>query len=411
MYRTIFGQKNEPNSATMAASISAADFKDALSRYPAVIQTFSKKPREGALSLEDLDKFRYQVAPMNFSKNTGQNINLSELIKLVDWKLTHGVYRPSLRKLVASNTNEKIESSLNDAFTVYAKNPSDIATAIEKIKENLKGVGPATASLILAVHDPQNIVFFSDEVFRWLTADGKKVKIGYTTKEFETLSTAANTFMARINCTPIELEKVAFVLIKENEPVYEPKPKKEPSGRGRGRPPLPDSEKKAKKPTVPGRGRGRPPGAGVAKAKAAKAKSKKAEKTAKETGYTDAEEIHTKTSVTKKRGRPSLASEGNATPDYKKRGHPAKIEAEDTETKTPAIKKRGRPSLATTDGMATPASKKRGRPSLTAAGKAMPSTKNRRRPAKSEAEETETPASKKQKTTPVSSAERSGQKN
>ncbi|KAK2627481.1 hypothetical protein QTJ16_003447 [Diplocarpon rosae] len=351
----------------MAASISAADFQDALTRYPAVIQTFSKKPRGDALSLEDLDKFRYQVAPVNFSKNTGRNINLSDLIKLVDWKLTHGVYRPSLQKLVASNTNEKIESSLNDAFATYAKNPSDIATVIEKIKENLKGVGPATASLILAVHDPQNVVFFSDEVFRWLTADGKKVKIGYTTKEFETLSTAAKNFMARINCTPIELEKVAFVLVKENEPVYEPKPKKEPSGRGRGRPPLPDSEKKAKKPTVPGRGRGRPPGAGVAKAKAAKAKSTKAEKAAKETGNTDAEEeVHTKTSVTKKRGRPSLE---------------------------------------TTDGTATPASNKRGRPSLTAGGKVMPSTSNRRRPAELEAEkEIETSASKKQKTTPVSSA-------
>ncbi|PBP19319.1 hypothetical protein BUE80_DR009954 [Diplocarpon rosae] len=296
----------------MAASISAADFQDALTRYPAVIQTFSKKPRGDALSLEDLDKFRYQVAPVNFSKNTGRNINLSDLIKLVDWKLTHGVYRPSLRKLVASNTNEKIESSLNDAFATYAKNPSDIATVIEKIKENLKGVGPATASLILAVHDPQNVIFFSDEVFRWLTADGKKVKIGYTTKEFETLSTAANNFMARINCTPIELEKAAFVLVKENEPVYEPKPKKEPS------------------------------------AKAAKAKSTKAEKAAKETGNTDAEEeVHTKTSVTKKRGRPSLA---------------------------------------TTDGTATPASNKRGRPSLTAGEK-----------------EIETSASKKQKTTPVSS--------
>ncbi|KAI6713545.1 hypothetical protein PZA11_005815 [Diplocarpon coronariae] len=338
----------------MASSISVAEFKDALARYPAVIQTFSRKTKEGALSLEELDKFRYQVAPMNFSKNTGRNINMSDLKKLVDWKLTHGVYRPSLRKLVASNSDEQVEASLSDAFAVYAKNPSDIAAVIEKIKVDLKGVGPATASLILAVHDPQNVVFFSDEVFRWLTAGGKKVKIGYTTKEFETLFTEAKTFMSRIKCTPIELEKVAFVLIKENEPVYEPKPKKEPSGRGRGRPPLPDSEKKPKKPTVPGRGRGRPPGTGVAKAKAANPKSTKVQKAAK----------------------------GE---------QPDEAEAEEkTGNKNSASKKRGRPSLTTTDGSATPASKKRGRPSLT-----------------SEEKETNTPASTKPNTTPVSSAKRS----
>lgn len=62
------------------------------------------------------------------------------------------------------------------------------------------------------------------------------------------------------------MEKAAFVIIKENEPVKVSKPKPVPSGRPRGRPPLPDSEKKPKKPTVPGRGRGRPPGAGAKKA-------------------------------------------------------------------------------------------------------------------------------------------------
>jgi hypothetical protein len=92
-----------------------------------------------------------------------------------------------------------------------------------------------------------------------LCADGKKVSPKYTTKEFEEVFNEAKSFMARIKCSPIELEKAAFVLIKESEPVYEPKPKKEPSGLPRGRPPKPDSEKKPKKPTVPGRGRGRPP--------------------------------------------------------------------------------------------------------------------------------------------------------
>ena len=103
------------------------------------------------------------------------------------------------------------------------------------------------------------MIFFSDEGYRWLCADGKKASPKYTTKEFEELFSKAKTLMTKLRVSPIEVEKVAFVLIKENEPVYEPKPKKQPSGLPRGRPRKPESEKKVKKPTVPGRGRGRPP--------------------------------------------------------------------------------------------------------------------------------------------------------
>jgi hypothetical protein len=141
------------------------------------------------------------------------------------------------------------------------------------LSKPLKGVGPSTASLLLSIHDPQNVVFFSDELYRWLVTDGKKTTIKYETKEFRELFTKAQSFMARIKCSPQDLEKVAFTLIQENEPEHVPAPKKEPSGRPRGRPAKPDSEKKAKKPTVPGRGRGRPPGVNGAtpKAKAVKA--------------------------------------------------------------------------------------------------------------------------------------------
>jgi len=171
----------------------------------------------------------------------------------------HGTFRPTLPKLVASNSDEKIAAATKDAFTHYAQHPSDITIVLKKLSEPLKGIGPSTASLLLSIHDPANVVFFSDELYRWLCADGKKASPKYTTKEFEELFSKAKAFMSKIKCTPIELEKAAFVIIRENEPVYEPKPKKEPSGLPRGRPAKPDSEKKAKKPTVPGRGRGRPP--------------------------------------------------------------------------------------------------------------------------------------------------------
>jgi len=192
----------------------------------------------------------------------------------------HGIFRPSLPKQVASNSDEKIAAATKDAFQYYGEKPEDISGVLKKLSEPLKGVGPATASLLLAVHDPSNVVFFSDELYRWLCADGKKVSIKYTPQEFEDLFGKAKSFMSRIKCTPIELEKAAFVIIRESDPVPAPTPKKEPSGRARGRPKKPESEKKAKKepsglprgrpkkpesekkikkPTAPGAGRGRPP--------------------------------------------------------------------------------------------------------------------------------------------------------
>ncbi len=178
----------------------------------------------------------------------------------------HGKFRPTLPKLVAKNSDEDIKEATTAAFSHHASHPTDISGTLQKIYDPLKGVGPATASLILAVHDPENVIFFSDEAYRWLCADGEKASPKYTTKEFEELHAKAKALTSKLKVSPMEVEKVAFVIIKENEPVSVPKPKPVPSGRPRGRPPLPESEKKPKKPTVPGRGRGRPPMNGEKKA-------------------------------------------------------------------------------------------------------------------------------------------------
>ncbi|KUJ24199.1 uncharacterized protein LY89DRAFT_571761 [Mollisia scopiformis] len=308
----------------MASSITAAVFKDALSRYGTVLKGMVKTPaKEGQTSLEELDKFRYQYAPMNFSMNAGKTLDSEALQKLAEWKVRHGKFRPALQKHIASNNDEGIASATTEAFEHYASNKDNIAGTIEKLTV-LKGVGPATATLILSVHDPQNVIFFSDELYRWLVKDGEDVSLKYTTKEFEEVFSKAKAFMSRIKCTPTELEKAAFTLIQENEP--EPKPKKEPSGRGRGRPPLADSEKKPKKVTVPGRGRGRP--AGTTKAKTEDGVAPKAKKEKKVAAVPAAN------GETKNRGRPAKKVES------KPESESGAEEGEEEEAKTPASKKR-----------------------------------------------------------------------
>lgn len=136
----------------------------------------------------------------------------------------HGVFRPTLPKLVASNKEDNVKSVLTEAFDLYAKDPSSIKTTITKIAE-LKGIGPATASLILAIHDPENIIFFSDEGYRWLVHGGEMVVLKYTFAEFDELHGKAKALITKLGTgvTPLDIEKVAFVIMKENEPVKEKK--------------------------------------------------------------------------------------------------------------------------------------------------------------------------------------------
>jgi hypothetical protein len=168
--------------------------------------------------------------------------------------------------LIAKNSNEIVKSTTSAAFTLYSNNTGDIIPVLKKIAE-LKGVGPATASLILAVHDPENVVFFSDEAFLWLVHDGdksKKSQMKYDLKEYQALYDKARVLMAKLSVTPIDIEKVAYVIGKDSAPEIVSKGPKIPSGLPRGRPKIPENQKKAKKPAVPDRGRGRPSGSTTA---------------------------------------------------------------------------------------------------------------------------------------------------
>ncbi|KAM3086521.1 hypothetical protein ACMFMF_000469 [Clarireedia jacksonii] len=345
-----------------AKDITLAEFNSALARYPQLIQSYaSKNAKEGVTPLAELDRFRYVEAPQKFKKGAS-TLTIKDLEKLVDWKLRHGAYRPGFLKKVAKNSDEKVKGATEDAFKHYREHPGDITEVISKIKEPLQGIGPATASLILAIHDPDHVIFFSDEVYKWLVNEGGlKPNPKYTTKEFEEVHTAAKTLASRLSVNPLQIEKVAFVIIKESEPVREPKPKPVPSGRGRGRPPLPDSEKK-QKPPPSGRGRGRPPSGRAPKPPTARAAVAKVPKEAKSPAKSLASG--------NKKGRPAKAAEEinetTATPASKKRKASEEEEEEEEEgegegegeedtTVTPANKKKK------SDDAATPASSGRGR--------------------------------------------------
>ena len=130
----------------------------------------------------------------------------------------HGKVRPQLPALVASNEKATVPVITKAAFELYSTDPTNLSAPIKQLSE-LKGVGPATASLLLSMYDGDNVPFFSDELFRWICWDDKtgwKKKIKYDFKEYDLLVEGVKNLRDKLgkDTKAVDLEKVAYVLGK-----------------------------------------------------------------------------------------------------------------------------------------------------------------------------------------------------
>ncbi|WQF87185.1 hypothetical protein CDEST_12199 [Colletotrichum destructivum] len=116
-------------------------------------------------------------------------------------------------KLVLSNDSSTVQATTKEAIEKY-RDAADLSAALN-ILTKLKGIGPATASLLLAVHYPENILFFSDEAYYWLCNKGQKASLKYNIKEYESLNAEARKLMKRLDVSATDIEKVAYVLFKQ----------------------------------------------------------------------------------------------------------------------------------------------------------------------------------------------------
>jgi len=139
----------------------------------------------------------------------------------------HGTYRPNLPKLVASNSPEAIHKETQNAFATYDADNTQYAKAVTTLSK-LKGIGPATASLLLSCYDSENVPFFSDELFRYLhwedaRSKGWDRKIGYTMKEYKAVYEKTTLLRERLGnecektVPAIEIEKAAYVLGRQGK--------------------------------------------------------------------------------------------------------------------------------------------------------------------------------------------------
>ena len=93
-----------------------------------------------------------------------------DLDAVVSWKFVVGKARPSIRKLVQSNADKVVDQHTRQAICTAKnihqqkqENEEEINKALAEM-EQLKGIGPATASAVLSLVNPSVFCFMYDEV-------------------------------------------------------------------------------------------------------------------------------------------------------------------------------------------------------------------------------------------------------
>ncbi|KAM3420402.1 hypothetical protein BST61_g3676 [Cercospora zeina] len=167
----------------------------------------------------DYEEARYATIPQAVSDRRQDDkpaLEHSEVVALVGWKLSHGTFRPKLKQLVQSNSPELVRDATATAFARYDGNPESAKSCLTDLCV-LKGIGSATASLLLSVAFPDSAPFFSDELFRWAFWESGKGKgwdrpIKYTPKEYLLLSEKVKQLRQQHGWTAVMIEKAAFAL-------------------------------------------------------------------------------------------------------------------------------------------------------------------------------------------------------
>uniref|UniRef100_A0A8C5WK64 Uncharacterized protein n=1 Tax=Leptobrachium leishanense TaxID=445787 RepID=A0A8C5WK64_9ANUR len=126
--------------------------------------------------LLQLDRWYQEALPSSISARPHRFLSRDELIKLMEWKLLRGKFRPRLQQLVSSNPPETVESCTGQAFRLLP----NVSAALDELCQ-LKGIGPATASAVLAAGAPELTAFMADEAVESIPG---LTPVQYTSKHY-----------------------------------------------------------------------------------------------------------------------------------------------------------------------------------------------------------------------------------
>jgi len=144
------------------ASGSVEEWREALARYDNVVA------RQRVAALADLGRWYRRELPDAIAARKPAHVTLAEVVKATEWKMARGVWRARNLVLVRGNDPRVVVKVSTDALAAVPHPSSPIATLAE-----LAGVGPATASAVVAAASPEVYPFFDELVAAQVPGLGK----------------------------------------------------------------------------------------------------------------------------------------------------------------------------------------------------------------------------------------------
>lgn len=139
-----------------------AQWRAALDRYADVVAA------QGVARLPELDAWYRDSLPGAVAKRSPPHAEHDELVRLAEWKMARGVWRGPNLVLVRGNAPRDVERASADAIALAPAPRTPIARLAE-----LDGVGPATASALMAAARPETYPFFDELVAAQVPGLGK----------------------------------------------------------------------------------------------------------------------------------------------------------------------------------------------------------------------------------------------
>jgi hypothetical protein len=134
-------------------STSDSEWRRALRSYDEVVLA------QGVARLQVLDRWYREELPDAVTKRRPRHTTHAELVKLTEWKMARGVWRAPNLVLVKGNDADRVKE-ISAAALTSAPHP----TAPIAVLAKLDGVGPATASALVAAAEPTIYPFFDELV-------------------------------------------------------------------------------------------------------------------------------------------------------------------------------------------------------------------------------------------------------
>jgi len=188
-----------------AERVGAARARELLKGYPGAVRAAAAAdPRRQKAGLPALDRWWAEGgARAAAAAREPPHLVKAELVRLVEWKLARGKFRPLLR----------YARELREADVVAATAPAfepgaDFEASVGALVA-LRGVGPATASAVLSVAR-DDWPFMSDEALN-ATAGGRT----YTLPRLRALVEQLADLGRRWGVSPAEAEKVLYALVHD----------------------------------------------------------------------------------------------------------------------------------------------------------------------------------------------------